>query len=97
MRHDFDPSPGSDRICTTDGSVCTNDGGVMDYFQVSLFLKNLLPALKPGFLKKYSVSAAKRNTTEKFQKITKNIYISNRIRKTKKEHLKIVRQNLNSQ
>ena len=37
MRHDFDPNPGSDRFCTTDGSSCTDDGGVMDYFQVSLF------------------------------------------------------------
>ena len=36
MRHDFDPSPGDDRFCTTDGSSCTDDGGVMDYFQVSL-------------------------------------------------------------
>jgi hypothetical protein len=41
MRHDFDPSPGNDRICTTDGSVCTNDGGVMDYFQVSLLKKKI--------------------------------------------------------
>ena len=37
MRHDFDPNPGDDRFCTTDGSSCTDDGGVMDYFQVSLF------------------------------------------------------------
>ena len=37
MRHDFDPNPGDDRLCTTDGSVCTDDSGVMDYFQVSLF------------------------------------------------------------
>merc|ERR1711971_370626 len=33
MRHDFDPNPGDDRFCTTDGSSCTDDGGVMDYFQ----------------------------------------------------------------
>merc|ERR1719278_703365 len=33
MRHDFDPNPGDDKLCTTDGSSCTNDGGVMDYFQ----------------------------------------------------------------
>ena len=37
MRHDFDPNPGDDRFCTTDGSSCTDVGGVMDYFQVSLF------------------------------------------------------------
>ena len=37
MRHDFDPNPGDDKFCTTDGSSCTDDGGVMDYFQVSLF------------------------------------------------------------
>ena len=38
MRHDFDQEdgPGNDRYCTTDGSSCTDDGGVMDYFQVSL-------------------------------------------------------------
>jgi hypothetical protein len=33
MRHDFDPNPGNDRFCTTDGSSCTDIGGVMDYFQ----------------------------------------------------------------
>ena len=37
MRHDFDPNPGDDRFCMIDGSSCTDVGGVMDYFQVSLF------------------------------------------------------------
>jgi len=32
MEHDFDPSPGDTRECTTDGSSCTGIGGVMDYF-----------------------------------------------------------------
>jgi len=32
MEHDFDPFPGDERICTTNGSSCTNIGGVMDYF-----------------------------------------------------------------
>ena len=31
MKHDHDPSPGDTRTCTTDGSSCTNIGGVMDY------------------------------------------------------------------
>ena len=38
MRHDFEnETAGVDRYCTTDGSSCTDDSGVMDYFQVSLF------------------------------------------------------------
>ena len=37
MEHDFDPSPGDTRECTTDGSSCTGIGGVMDYFGVSSF------------------------------------------------------------
>ena len=37
MRHDFNTTAGNPRYCTTDNSSCTNDGGVMDYFQVSLF------------------------------------------------------------
>ena len=37
MEHDFDPNPGDSRTCTTDGSSCTNIGGVMDYFGVSSF------------------------------------------------------------
>jgi len=33
MRHDFiDPTPGTTRTCDTDGSSCTDIGGVMDYF-----------------------------------------------------------------
>jgi len=32
MEHDFSPSPGDTRECTTDGSSCTDIGGVMDYF-----------------------------------------------------------------
>ena len=38
MEHDFiDPNPGATRTCTTDGSSCTDIGGVMDYFGVSSF------------------------------------------------------------
>ena len=38
MRHDFiDPTPGTTRTCDTDGSSCTDIGGVMDYFGVSFF------------------------------------------------------------
>ena len=38
MEHDFiDPNPGATRTCTTDGSSCTDIGGVMDYFGVSYF------------------------------------------------------------
>ena len=38
MAHDFiDPNPGATRTCTTDGSSCTDIGGVMDYFGVSYF------------------------------------------------------------
>ena len=55
MRHDFDPNPGDDRLCTTDGSVCTDDGGVMDYFQVNLF-KIFFLLKKQLFVKYYSVS-----------------------------------------
>ena len=35
MKHDHDPSQGDTRTCTTDGSSCTDIGGVMDYFGVS--------------------------------------------------------------
>ena len=38
MKHDFiDPTPGDTRTCTTDGSSCTDIGGVMDYFGVYSF------------------------------------------------------------
>ena len=38
MLHDFaDDTPGVTRFCDTDGSSCTNDGGVMDYSQVITF------------------------------------------------------------
>ena len=41
MAHDFiDPTPGATRTCTTDGSSCTDIGGVMDYFGVSSFYNN---------------------------------------------------------
>ena len=75
MRHDFDPNPGDDRLCTTDGSVCTDDSGVMDYFQVSLF-KIFFLLEKTAFCEILlcinSISVAKGNITVKFQKITKN-------------------------
>ena len=36
MAHDFiNETPGNTRTCTTDGSSCTDIGGVMDYFGVS--------------------------------------------------------------
>ena len=36
MGHDFTGSVGTSRYCPTDPSVlCTNDGGIMDYNQVS--------------------------------------------------------------
>ena len=39
MRHDFSNGvPGNTRFCDTDGSSCTNDGGVMDYYQVICLL-----------------------------------------------------------
>jgi hypothetical protein len=45
MEHDFDPSPGNTRTCTTDGSSCTDIGGVMDYFGVSPFYNTALLTL----------------------------------------------------
>ena len=75
MRHDFDPNPGDDKFCTTDGSSCTDDGGVMDYFQVSLF-KIFFLLEKTAFCEILlcinCISVAKGNITVKFQKITKN-------------------------
>ena len=39
MSHDFmDCHPGDERFCVFDGSKCTDQGGVMDYNQVSLQL-----------------------------------------------------------
>ena len=42
MSHDFDPNPSNpsnpnDRFCTTDESLCTGIGGIMDYFGVCLY------------------------------------------------------------
>ena len=34
MNHDFDGTPGVTRTCSTDNSICTNIGGIMDYYQV---------------------------------------------------------------
>ena len=45
MAHDFDTSPGNTRTCTTDGSSCTDIGGIMDYFGVSSFYNTDLPTL----------------------------------------------------
>ena len=46
MAHDFiDPNPGATRTCTTDGSSCTDIGGVMDYFGVSYFYNTVLLTL----------------------------------------------------
>ena len=47
MAHDFiNETPGNTRTCTTDGSSCTDIGGVMDYFGVSSFYnKGLLKLL----------------------------------------------------
>ena len=46
MKHDFNTNPGDTRTCTTDGSSCTNIGGIMDYFGVSSFyIKGLLKLL----------------------------------------------------
>ena len=41
MSHDFNPNPSNpsnpnDRFCTTDESLCTGVGGIMDYFGVSI-------------------------------------------------------------
>ena len=39
MEHDFTGTPGIPRYCATDPTVdCTNDGGIMDYNQVSFFI-----------------------------------------------------------
>ena len=39
MSHDYmDCHPGDERFCIFDGSKCTDQGGVMDYNQVSLQL-----------------------------------------------------------
>ena len=35
MAHDFNGKQENTRTCTTDGSSCTDIGGVMDYFGVS--------------------------------------------------------------
>ena len=45
MKHDFDTNPGDTRACTTDGSSCTDIGGVMDYFGVSPFYNTALLTL----------------------------------------------------
>ena len=42
MSHDFNPNPSNpsnpnDRFCTTDESLCTGVGGIMDYFGVCLY------------------------------------------------------------
>ena len=40
MSHDYmDCHPGDERFCIFDGSKCTDQGGVMDYNQVSLQLE----------------------------------------------------------
>ena len=42
MSHDFNPNPSNpsnpnDRFCTTDESLCTGVGGIMDYFGVCFY------------------------------------------------------------
>ena len=41
-KHDFDGSPGVSRYCDVGGEDCTNDGGVMDYFQVIVPINHTL-------------------------------------------------------
>ena len=46
MSHDFiNETPGDTRTCTTDGSSCTDIGGVMDNFRVSCFYNTVLLTL----------------------------------------------------
>ena len=46
VAHDFiNETPGNTRTCTTDGSSCTDIGGVMDYFGVSYFYNTVLLTL----------------------------------------------------
>jgi len=79
-KHDFDGSPGVSRFCDVGGEDCTNDGGVMDYFQDPVDkwtccsnsdFANLFADNQPFCLTECAASCEDKKKTKKCEKLKK--------------------------